>query len=51
MSAATWVVGILLLGILALAVRSLIKARRSGCGGGCAGCSSQSCCPGSNKNK
>ncbi|HHT44542.1 MAG TPA: FeoB-associated Cys-rich membrane protein [Fastidiosipila sp.] len=44
MSPGTWIVGIVLLAILALVVRSLIKARKSGCGGSCAGCASESYC-------
>ena len=44
MNTGTWIVGVIVLCILALALRSMIKARKSGCGGACAGCASQSSC-------
>lgn len=44
MSPGTWIVGIVLLAILALVVRSLVKARKSGCGSSCAGCASRPYC-------
>lgn len=44
MSTGTLMVGILVLLILALALRSIVRARKSGCGGACAGCASQKTC-------
>lgn len=44
MNPSTILVSLALIGLLALAARSLIKARKTGCGGGCAGCASQHSC-------
>ena len=42
----TIIVGIVLLGIIALAVRSVVKSRKkgNGCGCGCDGCSKSGSC-------
>lgn len=44
MSAGSWILVAILLTVLALALRSIIKARKTGCGGACAGCAAQSSC-------
>ena len=44
MNPSTILVSLALIVLLVLAARSLIKARKTGCGGGCAGCASQHSC-------
>lgn len=44
----TILVGLVVIGIVALAVRSIIKDKKSGkgCGGGCSGCAGSGTCHG-----
>lgn len=50
MNTNTWIILAALLLILLLALRSVIKSRRSGCGGACAGCACQGKCGSAQEN-